>query len=178
MNADVITGLFTLLGVAIGVVGTVFLAPKIREKFKLREIYLAPFRKWCADFYGELDEFWGKYLSCTANRTNYSNVEIIDDWRALHEVVMDGPKWLAKIKTEDETIANKLDNLLRIIDHIWHESEEEYNVRLRDRFDIISLGKVIRERMADHLWGAKDKSKKNILEDREAITPYLRKQIP
>jgi len=152
---------------------------RIRFKFELNRVYLAPFRKWCADFHGELDEFWTRYLSCTVNRTNYSNVQITDDWRALHEIVVDGPKWLAKIKKEDGKIATKLGDLLGIIDRVWHKSEETYNVRLKDRFDIISLGKVTRGRMADDLWNARDDILGEVSDkDEKAIIDYLRKRIP
>jgi ABC-type Fe3+/spermidine/putrescine transport system ATPase subunit len=175
MNADVTAGLFTLLGVIIGVVGTVFLAPRIREQFKLREIYLAPFRKWCADFYGELDEFYERYLSSSVKRNNYSDVQIIDDWRALHEVVMDGPKWLARVKKEDKEIAKNFRKLLGTIDRYWHKFEEKYNVRLKNRFDIITLEATRRRDMANALW-----ARKNIWKgiDKEAILTYLWKQIP
>ena len=176
---EVVVAIIGLAGIIGGGLITAFLVPRIRLKFELNRVYLAPFRKWCADFNGELDEFWSRHLSCTVNRATYSNVQIIDDWIALHEVVVDGPKWLAKIKKENEKIAIKLDNLLSIVDRVWHESEETYNVRLKDRFDIISLGKVMRGRMADDLWNARDDiSRKVSNEDERAILAYLRKRIP
>lgn len=176
---EVVVAIIGLAGIIVGGLIAACLVPRVKLGLELNRVYLAPFRKWCADFHGELDEFWSRYLSCTVNRTTYSNVQIIDDWRALHEAVVDGPKWLAKIKKENEKIAIKLANLLSIIDRVWHKSEETYNVRLKDRLDIISLGTVMRGRMADDLWNARgDISQKVSNEDKMAILAYLRKRIP
>ena len=176
---EVVVAIIGLAGIIVGGLIAAFLVPRVRLNLELDRLYLAPFKKWCADFHGALDEFWSRHISGTVNRTTYSNVQIIDDWRALHEVVVDGPKWLAKIKKENEKIAIKLDNLLSIIDRVWHESEETYNVRLKDRFDIISLGKIMRGRMANDLWNARgDISRKVSNEDEKAILAYLRKRIP
>lgn len=180
-----------IIGLAAGSLLTL-LAQRVRFKFELNRIYLAPFRKWCADFYGELDEFWTRYFSRKITRTHYSNVQIIDDWRALHEVVKDGPKWLAKVKKEekeqeeqgkeekgDQKIANKLNDLLNTIDYLWHKAEDKYNVALKDRFDIIGVESITRQSMASHLWKARDELHKEVSDkDKERILRYLWGRIP
>jgi len=182
-----------IIGLILGCLVTL-LVEQVRFKLELDRIYLAPFMKWCADFYGELDEFWARYLSSKVNRNDYSNVQIIDDWRALHEVVIDGSKWLAKVKKEneeqneqgtkgekgegDEKIG-KFSKLLRIIDRLWHQSEDKYDVKLKDRFDVIGLDKDTREKMANDLWDAKDSISREIsVKDKKTILTYLRKQTP
>jgi len=176
------SGIWAIITVCVSAGFSARLGPKIREEFQLRAIYLAPFRKWCADFHGELDEFWGRYCSYTINRNNYSNIQIIDDWRALHETVQDSPKWLAKIKKEkrDKEVARRLHDLLSTIDRLWHKSEEEHSnkehkIKLKDRFDIIDLDEAIRAKMANSLWDALEEVKK---EDAQMILTYLRKRIP
>ncbi|HJH25804.1 MAG TPA: hypothetical protein C5S37_03305 [Methanophagales archaeon] len=47
-----------MIGVTLATLITLFCVPKVREWIKLREIYLAPFRKWCGDTCGELLEFY------------------------------------------------------------------------------------------------------------------------
>lgn len=171
------SGIWAIITVCVSAGFSARLGPKIREEFQLRAIYLAPFRMWCADFHGELDEFWGRYCSCTINRNDYSAIQIIDDWRALHKTVQDGPKWLAKIKKKkrDEEVAKKLHDLLSTIDRLWHKLEEEHKIKLKDRFDIIDLDEAIRAKMANSLWDALKEVKK---EDAQMILTYLRKRIP
>ena len=177
---EVIIGFSAIAGGILTLLGAL-LVEKIRFKFLLNRIYLAPFRKWCANIYGEFDEFWSRYLSGTTNRRDFSSVQIIDDWLALHEEIIQAPKWLAKVKKEKPKVGQKFDNLLSTIDCFWHKYEEEYNIKLKDRFDIIDIDKHIRRLMADNLW----QKGRGILKrtpiskkDKEEILSYLKKRIP
>lgn len=185
ISGEATIAIIGLAGIIVGSLITAFLVPRVRFQFELNRIYLAPFGKWCADFHGELDEFWERHFSSTVTKNTYSNVQFIDEWRALHEIAMDGPKWLAKVKNEEKKkknaakVAVRLGKLLSITDRVWHELEERYNVRLRDRFDIISLGEVKRRKMADTLWNNRSNVSAQISdEDIKTILTYLGKQIP
>lgn len=65
----------TMAGIIIGTIITVCVGPWVSERFKLREIYLAPYRKWCYEFYGELDEFNRRYID--KDYENYSDISDI-----------------------------------------------------------------------------------------------------
>jgi len=142
-----ITSIIGVAGVIIGAVLTAWLGPWVAEKFKLREIYLAPFRKWCSEFYGELDEFQRRYLPDGVNYTEYSDVQIIDDYRAFHEVMIGSPAWVGKIEKERGELADNLKKMMDIVDSFWHKLESQYGLQLRSRMDIVQLS--ARQAVAD-----------------------------
>lgn len=167
-----------------------FLGPKLKEKYKLREIYLAPFRGWCGKFYGELDEFNRRYLlSKIRDCLKHSSIQIIDDYRAIHEVLIDSPIWIGRIEKEHkdsligkiqskihkspENIDDYLKNFMDIVDRFWHELEGYYSLQLRDRIDIIKIPKNKRKEIAEKICRH---FKKTRYPDTKKILEYLRKK--
>jgi len=171
------TSIIGIAGVVIGAVLTAWLGPWVSEKFKLREIYLAPFRKWCSEFYGDLDEFNRRYLANAISYSDYSDVQIIDDYRALHEVLIDAPLWIGKIEKERKLLADNVKRLVDIVDRFWHGLENQHNLQLQNRKDIIRLNNNIRrevaEKLRDHL-----EDKRQIYPDMSEVLDYLRRKIP
>lgn len=184
-----------VIGVAISAFVTLLIAlfgPKIKEKFKLREIYLAPFRKWCSKLYGDLDEFNRRYLRKGTDCRKYPPIQIIDDYRMIHEVLKDAPIWVGKIEKEYKdgligkirgkiykdykNIYVHVTTLTDIVDAFWHELEGQNNLKLKDRMDIIQIPKNKRERIAEKICKHIEKTNyPNI----QSILDYLRKkQIP
>ena len=118
---------------------------KWRHNRELDRVYLAPFRKWCAMFYDELYEIQYRYNTKEARSAGYSNIpliQVIDDWRALHDVLADGMGWLAKIRKDekDQQLCGQFKDLMAEVDTLWHDLETRYQFVLRNRAEIISLG--------------------------------------
>ena len=67
-----------------------------RTKLKFQHV------KWCAEFYDELHEFTERYLVSQVPCGQYSKIQVIDDWRALHDISTYGRVWLAKIRKENK----------------------------------------------------------------------------
>jgi len=176
MNEQVTSGIIGLIaGVIIGLV-----TARLQHNLELDRIYLAPFRKWCADFYDELYEFERRYLDSQAQSTKYSNIQVIDDWRSLHDILAYATGWLARIQKEDKKLYCQLETLVREIDEFWHGLETQHQFVLRDRKDIIGLGLVKQNKIANAL----DNKRIYLLQTKEhknsidKVLKYLRKKIP
>lgn len=169
----IVTSVIGIAGVIVGAVLTTWLGPKFAEMFKLRETYLVPFRKWCSEFYGELDEFQRRYLNSNVNYSSYSDVQIIDDYRAFHEIVMSAPMWVGKIEKERSELANNVKGLIDIVDQFWHRLETQYNLQLQNRMDIAQLNN--RQAVADEIRQHFTNSRQ-IYPDVSKVLQYLRKK--
>jgi len=169
----VVTSVIGFAGVVVGVVLTTLLGPLIAERFKLRDTYLVPFRKWCSKFYGELDEFQRRYLNANINYNSYSDVQIIDDYLAFHEIVISAPIWVGKIEKERSELANNVKGLIDIVDQFWHRLETQYNLQLQNRMDIVQLNN--RQAVADEIRQHFTNSRQ-IYPDMSKVLKYLRKK--
>lgn len=147
----VITAVIT--GLIAGAIGFISGRDTARRQhdLELDRIYLAPFRKWCAEFYDELYEMCGRYPAgqeqSTAHR-DISDIQIIDDWRALHDTAAYAMGWLVRIRSKDKSLCGQLETLIRDIDKFWHRLENEYQFVLQDRKSIIGLGRRKQHKIA------------------------------
>lgn len=153
---------------------------------KLAATYLVPFRKWCSDFYGELNEFNRRYLD--KDFSNISDLQIIVDYRELHETLRYAPRWIGKIgkKKKYKPIRDNLLKLIELVDTFWHNLENEYsqelpskdNVKLfEEHIKALSGNKrqEIAQKLREHIQKQKGTYEcANILD----ILKYLEKKIP
>ncbi len=171
-------GIYGIISVIIAAVLTAWLGPWLRENFELRRIYLAPFRKWCSEFYGDFDEFNRRYLSDGISYSDYSEVQIIDDYRTLHEILINAPVWVGKIEKEHKVLADNVKRLIDIVDGFWHYLESEYDLQLQNRKDIIRLNNDVRRKVAEEI-RKHFENKRQIYPDMSKVLKYLRnKKIP
>ena len=137
---------------------------------------MAPFRKWCSEFYGELDEFQRRYLRDGVNYSSYSDVQIIDDYRAFHEVMIDSPAWVGKIEKEYRALAHDVKRMMDIVDQFWHDLESRYNLTLENRKAIVQLStrQVVANEIRQHFTNARQ-----TYPDMSKVLRYLRtKKVP
>jgi len=168
-------GIYGIISVIIVAVLTAWLGPWLRENFELRRIYLAPFRKWCSELYGDLDEFNRRYLSDGISYSDYSDVQIIDDYRALHEALINAPVWTGKIEKEHKVLADNVKRLIDIVDEFWHYLESEHNLQLQNRKDIIRLNNDVRRKVAEEI-RKHFENKRQIYPDMSKVLDYLRNE--
>jgi hypothetical protein len=83
-------------GAVSGSLITHFIGPWMKEKYKLREIYLVPYKEWCGDMYGEVLEF--EHL-CKHKHTLSDDYIVFHFWE-IHNTVRHGHKWMGKIKKD------------------------------------------------------------------------------
>jgi hypothetical protein len=62
---------------------TVYLSPRAKENFELREKYVVPYRQWCSDFFGELKEFKVRYVEQQQSLSEISDIQIVLDYWSL-----------------------------------------------------------------------------------------------
>jgi hypothetical protein len=188
-----------LAGVTIASLITLFLVPKVRELSKLREIYIAPFRKWCGDTCGELLEFYKRYSEEKERRAPYpqkhpSLVErrwkrshsqtpllLIIDFKALHDVLEHAPRWLSKIENDENEIAEKFWKLISDVDNSWHSLQCKYPVLASSRNFLTLISNLIDQggfdNIADEIW--EDHVEKNLnCDDFYKIIDFMKGQIP
>ena len=168
-------GIYGIISVLIAAVLTAWLGPWLRENFELRRIYLAPFRKWCSELYGDLDEFDRRYLSKGINYCDYSDVQIIDDYRAVHEALIDAPIWTGKIEKEHKVFAENVKGLIDSVDKFWHYLEGEYGLQLQNRKGIICLNNDVRRKVAKEI-RTHFQNKRHIYPDMSNFLGYLRNE--
>lgn len=127
----------TIIGVMIGGILGYTVGPYVSERLKLRmrlaETYLAPFREWCSHSYGELGEFSRTYLQ--GDYSTVSDLQVIIDYRELHETLRYAPRWMGKIEKEDREVADSLVKLMEIVDVFWHSLEDQYSQELPTKKD-------------------------------------------
>lgn len=176
MNAFV-TGVFTLLGIIIGVIATIYIAPKVSEEFKLREIYLAPFRKWCSETYGELKEFYKRYLEQAHKGVPKDHLLLILDYRELHEVLREAPRYIGKIekdKKHNGEVAKKFWALMSNVDISWHRLGAEFTFSLLAVDDVKLFEEHIKNNVSR---GKQENIAKKIWDDMKDLSPADMKKI-
>jgi len=130
-------GIYGIISVIIAAVLTVCLGPWLREHFELRRIYLAPFRKWCSELYGELSEFKDRYI-CRSNadtravHDSLGRTLVIIDYRELHDRLREAPIYMGKIRKEEAGVAKYLQELMELVDRLWHSNQL---IGLQDGFE-------------------------------------------
>ena len=150
-------GIAVITAVIAGVIGFISGRDTARRQhdLELDRIYLAPFRKWCAEFYDELYEIRGRYLAGQEQSTvhpNIPDIQVIDDWRALHDTAAYAMRWLVIIRSKDTGLGRQFETLIRKMDEFWHGLENDYQFVLQDRKSIIGLGCRKQHRIADVIW--------------------------
>lgn len=166
-----------------------FIGPWFASRTTLRRelaaTYLVPFRKWCADLYGELYEFKERYTKSS----NLTPILIIIDYRELHDRLRDAPKWTGKIEKEKENegVAKYLRELTELIDKNWHELQDKHNVNFETSEynddwirEIISCSKNKRDQISNEIEQYIEQKLKQKLMDEylNETLRYLKKQIP
>jgi hypothetical protein len=106
----------------------------INFRNELNKEYLVPFKKWCAETYGELLEFWRSYKSSVLPGT--SDLEIVIDYCYLHEALAYAPRWTI---TMPEDVRNNLWEIIREVDTTWHNIEQKYQCYIHDRESAVKL---------------------------------------
>lgn len=180
--------LWVVIGGLIGALVAHVLGPYLSEKFvlkaKLAESYLAPFKEWCANFHGEICEFNTRYLE--KDYSHISPLQIIVDYRELHETLRFAPRWIGKIFNKKKEVAKNISELVEIVDPFWHYLENEYLDDLPAIEDGLLFEKHIKsltenrrneiaKKIRDHL---KDKEEAYSRTQIESILDYLRKNVP
>ena len=184
-----------LIGGLIGTLIMVSLGPKVSEGFKLREIYLAPFREWCGYTWGELWEFYDRYSEDPPEHEGerkwkeqcpQDSLLLIIDFRELHEVLKDAPKWFVKIKEEEKEVFENFSKLMNAVDRIWHSLQDEnpelaYEGKkfVEHIFDK-TASQAERRNIANKIWDKFRDSRNNMVSCKnfKHITDYLKKKIP
>jgi hypothetical protein len=120
---------FWLIVVTLGAaVGTAILTPLVRERYKVREQYIIPYRTWCISFSGMLHEF---YELCKAIQKPEPKEEVTDTdtivhlW-AMHGEVEKGFRWIYVVKQDNWKVGKKLDNLMDGVDVLWHRLQDTH----------------------------------------------------
>lgn len=178
-----------LAGPTIGFIFGYLIAPWISEKFRLKtelvRVYLLPFKKWCADFYGEVYEFKKRYLEKKSSYDDLSSIQIIDDFREMHERMRFAPKWLAKIgKKEtgkkDKEKVKMFWKLLNDIDCFWHNLEDERELPyLKDTEAIIEkLKKPTRDKVKEDIIKFIKENQDDLNKKIDVVLRYTKKEIP
>lgn len=124
----------------LGAIVVTLLTPWIQERLVLRRelaaTYLMPFVKWCSTLHEELCEFKDRYIRDKYGDTlsihdSLSRTLIIMDYRELHDRLRDAPIYMVKIRKEDAEVAKYLQELMELVDRLWHGLQD----KLRVNFD-------------------------------------------
>lgn len=173
------------VGAGFAIIAAIF-TTWISWRLELRRIYLAPFRKWCAESYGELYEFKSRYLEENRDLSEIPDVLIILDYRDLHEVLRYAPRWIGKVRKEDEDVANEFIELVKEVDKRWHSLElpSTKDVETFEKW-FLELNKNKRKKTAKRARGHLEEIcehlkdvKKQELQRIDIILKYLEKRIP
>jgi hypothetical protein len=138
---DLFDALFAFLGAIFGGIVTVLIGPWVAEKFKIRENYIVPFLKWCTEFYGDLYEFQFRYVRKKEDLENlnldkFSDIQVILDYRSLHNSLIDSYRWIGKIENEERDVSQSLTRLQETVDQFWHRLENDYPTKLPSVGDV------------------------------------------
>jgi len=173
-----------LISIGVGIIsGLSFLiAPFISERAKLKtelaSIYLAPFKRWCAECCGEVSEFKKRYIEAT---DKYSSVQTINDYGELHRVLIKTTEYLPKIEKEKREVAKELWKLADAVDKFWHSFESDRNVYIETETtqDIVEKlpCKQDREKIAEEVRQYTETELKYVC-DYTKILAYLKEQSP
>src|SRR4030095_3112768 len=119
---DLFDALFAFIGAIFGGIVTVLLGPWVAEKFKIRENYIVPFLQWCTEFYGDLYEFKFRYVRKerkdleNLDLSKFSHIQVILDYRSLHNSLIDSYRWIGKIENEKKDVSQCLTRLQETVD--------------------------------------------------------------
>jgi len=142
---EILDLIFGILGAVTGGIITVLVGPWVAEKFKIRENYIVPFREWCTEFYGNLNEFDYRYTDKNkGNLDKLSDIQIILDYRSLHDCLIDSHKWLGKISKENEDVSDLLTKLEEVVDGFWHHLEDQHPDKLPSVGDVKEFNRNIK----------------------------------
>lgn len=177
-------GVWGLIALAISAGLTAWLGPWLRERFELRRIYLAPFKEWSAGLYGELYEFDERYIK--GNYSNVSDLQIIVDYRELHECLRYAPKWIGKINKRDQDVKANLWKLIQLVDVFWHCLENDHSKELPTEKEvelfeahIKSLSNQKRQEIAQKIRDHLQRERQTYTETNiPSILGYLQEMIP
>lgn len=165
-------------GIVCYIIPTV-IAPKLALNRELAAEYLAPFREWCSNLYGELYEFEERYAK---DRIDASPVLIIMDFRELHDTLRYASRWAGKIKKKKKKAAEYLQDLMNSVDEVWHRLQNDYSVNF-DTCDnwiqeIISCPE--KDQIGAEIKGHINSDLKQKFQDKRfrKLMKYLEKQIP
>lgn len=169
--ADVFGFVSSFIGAIVGGIITVLIGPWVAEKFKLREQYFVPFQKWCTEFYGDLYEFYYRYIKDNDKRdfseSRFSDILIILDYRSLHDSLISSPQWLGKIQKENENAGQYLTELLETVDKFWHRLENDYPLRLPSVEGVKAFNAHIKSRTPEERKEIADRIRSHLKSDYE-----------
>lgn len=141
---------FALTTGFIGTVISLLISPIIKERFKVREGYFAPFTRWSIRFSGALNEFEEvcreireekvpreiiENMKCLEHGRDIpliplsrrSNSDLVYHFWYFHREVEEGYNWIEMFRKNDrDGTAEWLDNILDEVDRIWHRVELDY----------------------------------------------------
>ena len=183
MNDIVLNVVIGFGALILGGVGTYWIGPRVAEKFKLRQIYLAPYRKWCSETYGELEEFYKRYLEGKHSVKPGDYLILILDYRELHEVLRDAPRYIGKIKKDKKQLIDKFWNLLHNVDESWHRLGQDFRHCLPAVEDVKYFEEYIKNSLSDdqqkHIAKRiRDDMNRLNLADMKKILDFLESKIP
>jgi hypothetical protein len=137
-----------IAGISAGTIAGTFFGPIIEQKWKLRGLYLIPYREWCVKAYGYVHEFeevcrWirdsdDKY---EIRRNHYfviyhlwlmhTQAEEIYRWLGKMEKDLKKkeklPVWCGGLREEEKGAYDAFNDLMDAIDRLWHYLETKYD---------------------------------------------------
>jgi len=191
------TVVITVVGSLIVAFFAYYISPKLSYRREIKRIYEAPFHAGCATYYGEALEFYERYIKPLAEAKvavyddalesviemlGVSDIQAIDDFRALHESQEEIHKWIGKIKKEDKGAAEGILKFADIVDKSWHRMESKCEVYIRKplktRGDILRIGVKGRKDIAKWLMKPLVEGVAELQSNFEKGESYLMEQIP
>ena len=177
-----------IAGAIVGVISTVYLSPRVKEKFELREKYFVPYRKWCGEFFGEMKEFNVRYIEQRSKTPlrEISDIQIILDFWSIHHVMIDAYTWIGTIIKDDEMLGHELIDLIEVVEIFWHILENNYPEELQsaesaEKFNQVLKNLTVNQRqiiameIRYHLAEKRDKYDVELF---QRILTYLKYNIP
>jgi hypothetical protein len=169
------------------------------EKFKIRENYIVPFLQWCTEFYGDLYEFKFRYVRKDFENLNlhkFSDIQVILDYRSLHNSLIDSYRWIGKIENEKSDVSLCLTRLQETVDKFWHRLENDYpnilpsvgdvkefNAHIKATLSGIDQKRsteiaTIANKIRTHLLEKQREGEEYAADDFKKILDYLKSKIP
>lgn len=193
---------WTIIGSLLVALIAYIISPHLSYKRELKRMYDVPFQRDMAFFYGEVLEFYKRYIKPLAeNQTlNVSDVQIIDDFRSLHKSQEEFPKWLGKIEKEiekelrpwwcrllrkplrkqDKEVVNGIWSILDVVDRLYHNMESESEFRIKKPFssreDILRMEPEKRKKIAEKLTSQLE-SERGSLKNTKEVLKHLGRKI-
>jgi len=116
----------------------------------------------------------------------FSDIQVILDYRSLHNTLIDSYKWIGKISKENKDVSACLTNLEETVDKFWHHLENQYPDKLPSLGDVKEFNKHIKTLSDDERKEIADKIRTHmsqrageyIPDDFQKIFNYLIDKIP